>query len=257
MKEYKGLKFPGIITAIAGLFWTLDHNSFGPVMMVFGIIITTLAIFKNKEQNNKLVGIIVAAALVIMLTLEYFIVPVQNTTFYALLVIMSIGTFLTFYFSLKPQNFSTQREKILSWTGSILFSISFFGMMGIIFNNFNLSIIIGVSVLVMFVISLLIRRRLFKDEALQYEFSEAYTTDPEKHWFRYKIGGGMPKPVSWQGWVCYGIMFLSPFVILIISGDPTITTVITVAVILVIMMISMLKSNYRESVREYRENLKK
>lgn len=256
MKIYRGLKFPGIMSVLVGLFWTLDHNSYGPIAIALGIIFTTLAIFKKEEHNSNIFSIIVVAALAIMLILEYFIVQVQNITFYTILLIMSISTFLIFHFSLKPQNLLSQREKIISWTGSILFGISFFGVMGIIFNNFNLSIILGVSMSIMFVISLFIRKRLFKDDALENEFSEEYIIkDPEEYWFRYEVGK-MPKPLSWQGWACYGIMFLSPFVILILSRDPTVTTVIAVAFIITIMIIAMLKSNYRECIREYKESLK-
>lgn len=256
MKNYKGLKSSGILTIILGLFWTLTKNSYGPIIMALGIIFTAFFIFKDKKQN-VMFSIIMAAALTGMLTLEYFLVPIQNTTFYLFLLIISLSIFITFYFSLKPQNLLTKGEKILSWTGSILFAVSLFGLMGIIFNNFRLSLLIGVFALIIFVIGRLIRRRLFKDNALKYEFNEDYTTrDPEKYWFKYEVGG-MPKPVCWQGWVCYSIIFLSPFVVLIFDGDPTTAIVIAVAVIFVVTIIAILKSNYRESIREYREDLKK
>jgi len=252
MKNYYGnLKSSGIITAILGLFLTLGHSSYGPLMMTFGIIFTTFAIFKNKKYNRTIYSMIIIAALTLMLTLEYFIVPIQNTIFYILLLLMSIGIFLTFYFSLKPQNHLTQREKILAWTGSALFGISLLGVMGFIFNNFVLSIIIGAFALIMIIVSLLIRRRTFKDD----EFNEVYTTkkDTKEYWFKYKIGRGMPKPVRWQGWACYAIIFMSPLVIIFFNEDLTIDTIIIFAILLTVITITMLKSNYREIVREYKK----
>ena len=170
---------------------------------------------------------------------------------------MSLGTFMTFYFSLKPQNLLSKREKILAWTGSILGVISLFSLMGIIFNNFRISLIIGVFTLIMVVISLLTRRKISKEKALKDEFDEEFTTEKvEEYWFRYEIGG-MPKPVRWQGWACYVIIFLSPFVVLIFDNDLDTAFVIILAIISVFIVISMLKSNYKESIMKYREDLKK
>lgn len=170
MNNLKNLKFIGLMNALFGLLWTLDNHSFGPIMMTFGIIIATFAIFKDKDQNNMAVSII-AATLALMLILEYFLMPLQNTLFYVLLLIMSIGTFLVFHFSLKPQNLLTKREKIVSWTGTILFSISLFILMGIIYSNFALSLIIGTFTLIIIIISQLIRRRKLKDNKLKTELS--------------------------------------------------------------------------------------
>lgn len=255
MKNYKSLKTSGILIALFGLL-SLFNNKFGPIMMAFGIIIVTFIIFKNKKQNIT-ASIIIAATLAMMLTLEYFLIPIQNTTFYIFLLIMSLGTFMTFYFSLKPQNLLSKREKTLAWTGSILFVISLFGLMGIISNNFIISLIIGVFTLIMIVISLLTRRKISKEEALKDEFHEEFTPEKvEEYWFRYKIGG-MPKPVRWQGWACYVMMFLSPFVVLIFDGDLNTAFVIILAIIFAFIIISTLKSNYKESIMKYREDLKK
>jgi len=256
MNHYKNLKSFGILMGLLGLFWTLGNNALGPIIMVFGINILTFIIFKDKKQNITF-NIIMVATLVLMLTLEYFMVPIQNTTFYISLSIMSLGYFLTFYFSLKPQNLLTKREKILCWTGTILGVISFFGLVSIIYNNFLFSLVIGVFILIMLVIALFIRRKMFKDKALKDEFNEAFTTEkPEKYWFRYDVGV-IPKPVRWQGWVCYGIMFLSLLVVLILDRDPDTAVIIILAIICAVVIITMVKSNYREIIMKFGEYLKK
>ena len=256
MKNYKGLKTSGILIALSGLLEVFNNNSYGPIMMAFGIFIVTFISFKDKKQDIT-AGIIIAATLAVMLTLEYFLVPIQNTTFYMLLLIMSLGIFISFYFSLKPQNLLSKREKILAWTGSILGGISLFSLMGIIFNNFRISLIIGVFTLIMIVIGRLIRRKISKEKALKDEFDEEFTTEKvEEYWFRYEIGG-IPKPVRWQGWACYVIIFLSPFVVLIFDNDLDTAFVIILAIIFAFIAISMLKSNYKESIMKYKEDLKK
>jgi|WetSurMetagenome_2_1015567.scaffolds.fasta_scaffold178513_1 hypothetical protein len=256
MKNYKGLKTSSILIALFGLLGAFNNNSYGPIMMAFGILIVTFISFKDKKQDIT-AGIIIAATLAVMLTLEYFLVPIQNKTFYMLLLIMSLGIFISFYFSLKPQNLLSKREKILAWTGSLLGGISLFSLMGIIFNNFRISLIIGVFTLIMIVISRLIRRKISKEKALKDEFDEEFTTEKvEEYWFRYEIGG-IPKPVRWQGWACYVIIFLSPFVVLIFDNDLDTAFVIILAIIFAFIVISMLKSNYNEIIMKYREDLKK
>lgn len=257
MKNYKGLKTSGILIVLCGLFAMLnDNRSYGPIMMAFGIILITFYIFKDKKQDIA-AGIIIAATLAMMLILEYFLVPVQNTTFYILLLVMSLGIFVAFYSSLKPQNLLSKGEKILAWTGSILGIVSLFGLMGIILNNFRISLIIGVFTLITIIFSLLIRRKISKEEAFRDEFDEEFITEKvEKYWFRYEIGR-IPKPVCWQGWACYIITFLSPFVVLIFDGDLNTGFVTILAIIFAFIAISMLKSNYRESIMKYKEDLKK
>ncbi|MBP1946221.1 hypothetical protein [Methanobacterium petrolearium] len=255
MNYYKSLKSPGILMGLFGLLWTLGNNAFGPIAMVFGINILIFSIFKGKKQNVTF-SIIMVATLALMLTLEYFMVPIENTAFYLFLLIMSLGYFLAFYFSLKPQNQLNKREKILCWTGSILGMISFFVLMGIIYNNFLLSLIMGVFILIMLVIARFIRRRTLKDDALRDEFDEAFTTEkPEEYWFRYKIWG-IPKPLRWQGWVCYVVTFLSIFAVLIFDRNPDTAAVIVLAIILAFFITTMFKSNYREIIMKFREDLK-
>lgn len=256
MKNYRSLKISGILMVLLGLSSTLSNRSYGPITMAFGMIIITFYIFKDKKQNITASGIM-GATLAVMLTLEYFLVPIQNTTFYIFLLIMSLGALITFYFSLKPQNLLSKREKILAWTGSILFAISLLGLMGISFNNFTLSLVIGVFILIMVLIGWLIRRKISKEEALKDEFDEEFIRkEPEEYWFKYEIGGS-PKPLRWQGWACCVVMFLSPFVVLIFDRDLNTAFVIILAIISAFIIISMLKSNYRESIMKYREDQKK
>lgn len=169
MNYYKSLKSSrssGILIGLLGLGWTLTENPLGPIAMAFGIIIVTLPIFKDNKQNVTF-SIIMVATLAMMLTLEYFLVPIQNTIFYVFLLIMSLCYFLTFYYSLKPQNQLTKREKILCWTGTILGGISFFGLVSIIYNNFLFSLVIGVFTLIILVIALLIRIKMSKEKSLK------------------------------------------------------------------------------------------
>lgn len=246
------MKYPAIISVLLSLFYTLDHKPFGPIMLMWGIIFVTL-VFRGKIKDIT-ATLIMVAALAVMVILEYFLVPMENTTFYILLLIMSLGTILTFYFSLKPQNLLSKREKFLSWTGAILFGISLFGLMGILWNNFQLSIIIGAFTVGTLLVGMLIRRRIPIDKD---EFNETVTTrNPDECWFRYEIGG-FPKPVCWQGWACYIIMFLSPFIVLIFDRNPNSALVIILVIVFAVIIITMLKSNYKEIIRKYREDFNK
>jgi hypothetical protein len=235
---------------VIGFVNTLAHAVFGPIMLALGITFVT-HVFKDKIQDTT-TSIIIVAALALMIILEYFIVPLENTAFYILLFIMSLGTFLTFYFSQKPQNLLNKQEKIISWTGAILFLISLFGLMGIIQNNFQLSLIMGAFTVIMIVLGILIRRRIPKDK----DDSNEAGRKTSEYWFKHEIGG-LAKPVRWQGWVCYGIMFLSPFVVMIFDRNPDTAVVIILAIIFTVILIIMLKSNYRENLMKYREDLKK
>lgn len=71
MKNYKGLKTSGILIALSGLLGVFNNNFNGPIMMAFGIVIVTFISFKDKKQDIT-AGIIIAATLAVMLTLEYF-----------------------------------------------------------------------------------------------------------------------------------------------------------------------------------------
>lgn len=255
MKDCYGLKKSSIILALIGLFWTLAQNSLGPIIMVAGITMVTFIIFKGKN-HDRLAGIIMLVALVTMLIMEYFLVPLQNTLFYISLFTISLGIFLTFYYSLKPQNIPSKQVKFLSWTGCILFMISFFILIGINFNNFSFSIIMGIGVSIILVTGLLIRRGILKDEAIV-ELNEGLTTgNTEKYWFKYESGGG-PKPVRWQGWVCGAIFFISPLVMVFFARNIEMAIVLVFAIIVLFSVLIMLKSNYKEIMIKYSENFKK
>lgn len=257
MKNYKGLKYSTIFMILLGLFSAvLAQNSMGPLIMFVGIIMFTFIMFRGKNQNIT-VGIILAVASALMFTLEYFILPLQNTVFYILLLTMSSGIILTCYYSLKPQNPPNNQVKVLSWTGSFVFAVSLFILMGIIFNNLTLSLIMGVATIIMLVTSWLIRRSIPQDDTSSDELNEGFTNEnPEKYWLKYKVGG-FPKPVRWQGWLCMVILFSSPFVVIIFTRSVETAMVIVLTIMAVVMAVIMLKSNYRKIIREYREDLKK
>jgi hypothetical protein len=257
MKNYKGLKYLAIFNVLLGLFSVvLVQNAMGPIIMFVGITIFTFIMFRGKNQDIT-AGIILVVASALMFILEYFLIPPQNTVFYILLLTMSSGIILTFYYSFKPQNPPNKQVKVLSWTGSFVFAVSLFILMGIIFNNLTLSLIMGMATIIMLVTAWLIRRSIPHDDTSSDELNEGFTTkNPEKYWLKYEVGG-FPKPVRWQGWLCMVILFSSPFVVIIFTRNVETAMLIVLAIITAAMVVIMLKSNYREIMREYWENLKK
>ncbi len=232
------------------------HNALSPIAIALGIIFVSLNLYKNKQQINSTVyRMIIIGSLALMIIVEYFLVPLQNTIFYVFLIMIAMGTYLTFYFSVISKERLTSNNKILAWIGSILFIIGFSGVFGISSNNLTIALILGVLVLIFVLVSLLIRRRISKDIVLENEFTEVNSTqrDIKEEWFKFEVGS-IPKPVRWQGWACYIIFFISPFLVLILDPNPTTGTVIIVALITIIIIVAMFKSNYRESARE---NLRK
>lgn len=159
MANKNGLMFPGIITALVGLGGTYIQNPSGPIMIALGIILVITDIFKNKKHSKPFYSVIVGIILAIMFILEYFLVPMQNTIFYALLLIMSIGAFLGFHFAFVSKDHSTRMEKILSWTGMGLFGISLLGLLGFISNDYTLALIMGSIVLIIVGIGFLARKK--------------------------------------------------------------------------------------------------
>ena len=235
------------------------HNALSPIAIVLGIMLFSLNMYKNKQQISSTVyTMILIGSLALMILVEYFLVPLQNTIFYLFIIMIAIGTFLTFYFYVTSKERLTSNNKILAWTGSILFSIGFFGVFGITLNNLTITLILGVLVLILVLVGLVIRRRINKDNDLKNEYIEVDSTqrDIKEEWFKYEVGS-IPKPVCWKGWACYIILFISPFLVLTLDLNPTIDTVIIAAIIIIIITIAIFKSNYRESVRKYRENLRK
>ena len=234
------------------------HNALSPISIALGIIFVSLNLYKNKQINSTVYTMIIVGSLILMVIVEYFLVPLQNTTFYLFLIMIAIGLFLTFYFPIISNKHFTSKTKILAWTGSILFGIGLFGVFSITLNNLIITIIMIVLVLIVALIGLIIRRRINKDNIFKNEFTEVNSTqrDIKEEWFKFKVGS-IPKPVRWQGWVCYIIFFISPFLVLTLDLNPSASTAIIVALITIIITIAILKSDYRESTREYRENLKK
>jgi hypothetical protein len=228
-------------------------------MIALSIMFASLNLYKNKQQISSTVyTMILLGSITLMIIVEYFLVPIQNTIFYVFLMMIALGTFFSFYFYVISKERLTSNSKILAWTGSILFLIGLFGVLGISLNNLTITLIMGVFVLILVLVSFIIRRRINKDNTLKNEFTEVNNTqrDIKEVWFKFEVGS-IPKPVRWQGWVCYIILFISPFLVLTLDLNPTTSTAIIVALITIIITIAILKSNYRESAREYRENLKK
>lgn len=81
----------------------------------------------------------------------------------------------------------------------------------------------------------------------------------KKEWFKYKGMGWTPKPISWEGWVCYGIFFLSLFIstsyIIINVINPIVSGVDALILITTLMIVAKLKSNYKELISVYKEGL--
>ena len=232
------------------------HNALTPIAIALGIIYAPFNLYKNKQQINSTVySMIIIASLGLMIIVEYFLVPLQNTIFYVFLIMIAIGTYLTFYFSVISKEHLTSKKKILAWTGSILFIIGLSGVFGISSNNLTVALTLGVLVLIFVLVGLVMRRRINKDNALENEFTEVNSTqrDIKNEWFKFEVGS-IPKPVRWQGWACYILFFISPFLVLILDPNPTTGTVIIVALITIITITAMFKSNYRENARK---NLRK
>ena len=143
--------FPGIITVIIGLFSILFYSSaIGPILIIIGILLILYDIFKNKD-NETFYSIIMVATLILMFILEYFLVPIQNTAFYFFLLIMAIGSFISFYFQLH-NNPPTIIKTILLLTGYLLFYISIFSLMGIIYKDFTAAIMLGTIGLIILIL---------------------------------------------------------------------------------------------------------
>lgn len=151
MKNNYGAMFPGIIMVIIGVLIILFYNSaMGPILITIGILLILYDIFKNKD-NKTFYSTIMVIILVLMFILEYFLVPIQNTAFYFFLLIMAIGSFISFYFTLH-NNPPTIIKTILLWTGYLLFYISVFSLMGITYNDFTAAIMLGTIGLIILVI---------------------------------------------------------------------------------------------------------
>lgn len=145
----------------------IDPSLIEPVGITLFIILAILSVFKIRNYNNQQIyDIIILIVLAIMLIGESIILP-PNMILYLLIGIITIGLFMFAHYSLKPENDLTKREKIILWTGLILFIISYFSLIGVILNNFTIVIIMGVFILILIAINRLIRRRRLKNNALK------------------------------------------------------------------------------------------
>jgi len=252
MNDYfKGFKFTGILAILMSIGFMLSHNPIGPIAMFIGIIFITFNIIIGKEQNTAS-AIILAATIAVMFLLEYFLVELQDITIYLLLIVWSICLFTAFYYSLKPQNQLTKRENYIIWAIIILSVACLAYIIGISYN-INLSLVTGFLVFIIAIIGILIRKKFFIYNKFD-EFDESpITKEPKEYWYKYKTWG--MKPVRWQGWALYGIIFLSLSITLIFVRDATISVAMGVAIIFVGIIITIIKSDYIEWAREIRKNL--
>jgi len=252
MNDYfKGFKFTGILAILMSIGFMLSHNPIGPIAMFLGIIFITFNIIIGKEQNTAS-AIILAATIAVMFLLEYFLVELQDITIYLLLIVWSICLFTAFYYSLKPQNQLTKRENYIIWAIIILSVACLAYIIGISYN-INLSLVTGFLVFIIAIIGILIRKKFFIYNKFD-EFDESpITKEPKEYWYKYKTWG--MKPVRWQGWALYGIIFLSLSITLIFVRDATISVAMGVAIIFVGIIITIIKSDYIEWAREIRKNL--
>ena len=252
MNEYfKGFKYTGILTILISIGFMLSHNPIGPMMVVIGIFLIIFNIIIEKEHNTAST-IILAASFAVMFVLEYFLVELQDITIYLLLIVWSICFFMAFYYSLKPQNQLTKRENYIIWAIIILSVACLAYIIGISYN-INLSLVTGFLVFIIAIIGILIRKKFFIYNKFD-EFDESpITKEPKEYWYKYKTWG--MKPVRWQGWALYGIIFLSLSITLIFVRDATISVAMGVAIIFVGIIITIIKSDYIEWAREIRKNL--
>ena len=168
MKAYRNLQLMGFLLFISGLMGTLlgfismsNSALLGPVFLAMGVIFAAAGTFKSKEYcNRNLYMIIVAAAIAALLIGEYLFAPAQNRLiFFILTVMMAISFVVMSYFLLIPEKNYTRKEKIWSWSASILFVVALYGMLAVICDNFITILAIGLFATIMLVILTLIGRR--------------------------------------------------------------------------------------------------
>lgn len=151
-----------ILMIVLGLMLSIRHHVLSPLLIPFVVTYFAFYNFKvRKEHNGSFYNGIMVLSLILMFILEYFLVPVQNIIFYILLVILSLGWFLVFYFSFS-YTLLNQKGKFLTWTGVILFALSFSMLLGVADNDFFVvTLVMGVSVLIIFLVAFFIRKRRF------------------------------------------------------------------------------------------------
>ncbi len=161
MKIIGNLKFLGALIMLTGLFSIFYQIVISPIFIVMGITLIITDVFRNNNYNKAVYNIIIVILLVLMVIGEHFIMLMANIWFYICILMVSIGIFSMGYFSLTIQERSTKREKTLSWIGTILFSIGFFGLFSFIYTDFRIAIITAIIVTITVIISLLIRKKKF------------------------------------------------------------------------------------------------
>ncbi|BDZ68624.1 hypothetical protein [Methanobacterium ferruginis] len=80
----------------------------------------------------------------------------------------------------------------------------------------------------------------------------------EKPWFKFEGISGMPKPLGWQGYACYGIQLISLFLLILIMKNygefsPIIIATTIVISLILLMIVAMFKSNYKENLMKYKK----
>ena len=114
-----------VLLIILGLFISMDHPILGPIFIPFVIFLIVMFYrFKNKNEGNEdFYRIIMMLSIILMFTLELFLVPIQNLSFYTCLILFSVGFFIDFHLSFI--SIPNRKEKILTCIGLILFSMVF------------------------------------------------------------------------------------------------------------------------------------
>jgi len=80
----------------------------------------------------------------------------------------------------------------------------------------------------------------------------------EELWFKFEGISGMPKPLRWQGYACYGIQLISLFLLILIMKNygefsPIIIATFIVISLILFMVVAMFKSNYNENLMKYKK----
>lgn len=161
MQTNKNYRNATILMIITALMLFINHPVLGPIFIPFVIVCIAFYDFKLKKEHNKSFYIaIVTLSLVLMFVLEYFLVPIQNVTFYIFLIVLSIGFFLVAYSSF-TLNSLNQKEKIVGWIGAASVAITFPILMGLVYNSFLLTLVLVIFMLIIFSVISFIRKRRF------------------------------------------------------------------------------------------------
>lgn len=154
----------GFILVLQGLLSLLSDDRLfnAPIFIALGIILVISSIFEIKKYHNRTIYTsIVGVILAMMLIGEYFLVPTGSTIFYVLIVIMTVTLFIPAYILFIPEGRQNKTEKTLSLVGLTIFFLELFILYGVVYNDFKLSLYVGVFVLLTFLIVFLIRKWRF------------------------------------------------------------------------------------------------